>query len=484
MIRIYIDWNVMSQMKNGHNSEFFLIISDNEKFLKPYSSSHLGDISASSQELSNIENIDSDLDFISRLTQNYCLFHVEGKTVFRNIPPRDLYIQDSNLSQLLDVLRIEPLSENLDEESRNFQELLNKQITLFKNTPIDEVFQKSFENPETAHLMRSFLPELEGNYTQVGLLTAIFGMIERMNKNTAYKDLRENLQSGADLKRDQIFHSTSPYELIDKAYKKKGILAKPKRPAHDFASPWFTEISNEYIALDMHGYQEDKISVKRGRKQTFRNTMEDAFHTAFASSCDFYITQDQRNCKKANAVYEKLHINTIAMSADNFLILYKKCLQFKTVDFLNQLLHLLKNLVPSNTSDLKSSRYDSAFFFFDYFNVLRIITDKSTKSPFLLLTRHLPTNSVPIFGKEAHVLVSTLQLLLGNDVDNLGKFSDPELEQIGNYCWPGRQWEYADVNIKLRAMEGHLQLYLYPPNNKNWIQKLLHAVKSFSNFGK
>ncbi|RTZ49307.1 hypothetical protein EJ377_01030 [Chryseobacterium arthrosphaerae] len=69
--------------------------------------------------------------------------------------------------------------------------------------------------------MRSFLPELEGNYTQVGLLTAIFGMIERMNKNTAYKDLRENLQSGADIKRDQIFHSAAPYELIGKAYKKK-----------------------------------------------------------------------------------------------------------------------------------------------------------------------------------------------------------------------------------------------------------------------
>ncbi|ASE61826.1 Uncharacterised protein [Chryseobacterium indologenes] len=484
MIRVYIDWNVMSQMKSGQHSEFFSIISDNEKFLKPYSSSHLGDISASSQELSNMENIDSDLDFISNLTQNYCLFHIEGRTIFRNNPPRDLYIQDSNLSQLLDVLGIEPLSDNLDEESRNLQELLNEQITLFKNTPIDKVFQKSFENPETAHLMRSFLPELEGNYTQVGLLTAIFGMIERMNKNTAYKDLRENLQSGADIKRDQIFHSAAPYELIGKAYKKKGILAEPKSPAHEFASPWFTEISNEYIALDMHGYQEDKISINRGRKQTFRNTLEDAFHTAFASSCDFYITQDQRNCKKANAVYGKLDINTIAMSADDFLILYKKCLQFKTLDFLNQLLHLLKNLAPSNTSDLKSSRYDSAFFFFDYFNVIRLITDKSTKSPFLLLTRHLPNNSLPIFGKEAHVLVSKLQLLLGNDVDNLGKFSDPELEQIEKDCWPGRHWEYADVNIKLRAMEGHLQLYLYPPNNKNWIQKQLHLVNSFFNFGK
>jgi len=468
----------MSQMKNGHHKEFFTIISDSEKFLKPYSTSHMGDISASSQELANMENIDSDLDFISDLTDNYCLFHIDGRTVFRNNPPRDLYIRDNNLSQILDMFQIEEPSDSLDEESRILQEQLNKQIALFKNNPIDDVFQKSFENPKTSQLMRSFFPELENNYTQLGLLTAIFGLIERMNHDTSYKNLRENLQSAADIKRDRIFHSGDPYALIDKAYKKKGILETQKAPGHEFASPWFTEISNEYIALDMHGYQEDKISINRGRKQTFRNTMEDAFHTAFASSCDFYITQDQRNCKKANAVYEKLDINTIAMSADDFLVLYKKCLQFKTMDFLNQLLHLLKNIDPSNNLDSKSRPYDSIFFFFDYFNIIRVITDKNSKSPFLLLTRHLPKNSLPIFGKEAHVLINKLLLLLGDDIENLGKFTDSEMQQIEDDCWPGRHWINAEVTVKLRSIEGFLQLYLYRPPSKTWFQNIFYPLKS------
>ena len=33
------------------------------------------------------------------------------------------------------------------------------------------------------------------------------------------------------------------------------------------APEWFNKITNEYLLLDMHGYQEDKVNIKKGRKE-------------------------------------------------------------------------------------------------------------------------------------------------------------------------------------------------------------------------
>ena len=47
MIKVYFDWNVLSQMKNGKHSELKILIQDNEKLLIPFSTSHINDISSS-----------------------------------------------------------------------------------------------------------------------------------------------------------------------------------------------------------------------------------------------------------------------------------------------------------------------------------------------------------------------------------------------------------------------------------------------------
>ena len=44
MIKVYLDWNVMSGMKNNHFQELNDIILNREKFLLLYSTSHIGDI--------------------------------------------------------------------------------------------------------------------------------------------------------------------------------------------------------------------------------------------------------------------------------------------------------------------------------------------------------------------------------------------------------------------------------------------------------
>jgi hypothetical protein len=64
MIKIYFDWNVLSQIKNGNRSELKEIIFDNEKLFIPFSTAHIRDIFSRFEE-TNIQQefIESDLDF-------------------------------------------------------------------------------------------------------------------------------------------------------------------------------------------------------------------------------------------------------------------------------------------------------------------------------------------------------------------------------------------------------------------------------------
>ena len=94
MIKIYLDWNVISQMKNGQLNELKNTLLENDKFLLPYSTSHIGDLlpSLKEGEITN-EFINSDLNFISELTKNSCLINTGKDVVLDIIKPQELFKQ-------------------------------------------------------------------------------------------------------------------------------------------------------------------------------------------------------------------------------------------------------------------------------------------------------------------------------------------------------------------------------------------------------
>jgi hypothetical protein len=72
------------------------------------------------------------------------------------------------------------------------------------------------------------------------------------------------------INRDRMFDSNDPFNAISKAYNKFGVEL-PRNAEHRYAPEWFDNITNSYLALDMHGYQEDNINIEKGRKETFAN---------------------------------------------------------------------------------------------------------------------------------------------------------------------------------------------------------------------
>tara|TARA_B110000908_G_C10216461_1_gene433056 strand:+ start:48 stop:1469 length:1422 start_codon:yes stop_codon:yes gene_type:complete len=458
MIKIYFDWNVLSQINNGKHSELKEIISDNDKLFIPFSTSHIGDIFSSFKDTEEQNNyIKSDLSFISEITKNKCLMNTGKEVVLDFYPPEELFQQRIDEKDLFKDISLEGLM-NIFEQDELTKPIGKALISLLKAIPLEESFKQAFENPESAKQMEQMFPGLSENPTMEGFFQSFNKMNLNLNESDSYKDLRKTVQSGTGINRDRIYNSKNPFKIIDDKYKKLGVAPNQYIDNTKNAPEWFNEITNEYILLDMHGFQEDKVNIGKGRKETFKNTTEDAFHSAFASTCNFYVINDNKSFLKTKAIYKKLNINTIVLKPSEFVEYYKKYLQINNP--------LLNFRIPFEI--IKSEEYyeevmDDAvlriyfvpFFFFGFFNKIMVLLPNDNSSSIILLSQNGPTNH-RVYSMEIQRLYKELNSILGDDIENLGEIKEVEFKQDE---WIGRKWKLEDFTFRLTRPNGHFQLY-------------------------
>jgi hypothetical protein len=94
MIKVYLDWNVMAQMKSGYQNDLLKVLSNKDKFLIPYSTSHIGDILSSySEDIEQKKRIEKDLEFITSITDNLCLSNNGKQVILDKSDPKALFQQ-------------------------------------------------------------------------------------------------------------------------------------------------------------------------------------------------------------------------------------------------------------------------------------------------------------------------------------------------------------------------------------------------------
>ena len=463
MIKVYLDWNVMAQIKDGQHQELKEILSDNKRFFKPYSTSHISDILSSFKEGNEQQDkrIERDLKFISEFTNNYFLSNDGKEVVLDSVSPEIYYNQRVDEIELYNNFSFDSLFKGFDADE-HLDGLIKSYVNILKNMPLDDALKNAFNNPDSAKHMDALLPGLKDNLTIGGFLDTFGKLLNSLNTSDKYRDLRYIVQNGLGINRDKIYNSNNPYEIIEKGYKKIGIdmsVVNEKNAGSDEYGPeWFSKLTNEYIQLDMYGYQEDNINVDKGRKETFRNTTEDAFHAAFATTCDFYVVNDAKGYQKSKKVYGKLNINTYALKPVEFVEYYDKYLKFE-----ENIWNL--SIVPEiiDKFDYSENKYESGvirtyyvpYYLFDFFNKVIVMVDDD-ESLQIILSRVNPTNG----GKyvfEIMALVNGICDLLGSDVDNLGEVKASEFE---GQEWIGRRWNVGDSIYRLVSINGYIQLYL------------------------
>ncbi|WP_312314404.1 hypothetical protein [Empedobacter brevis] len=464
MIKIYFDWNVLSQIKNGEHKELKEIIFDNEKLFIPFSTSHIGDIFSSFKETETQKDyIESDLNFISELTKDKCLINTGKDVVLDYYSPKELFEQRIEEKDLFNDISLDGLMHIFEQD--DFTRTIGKSlINLLKSIPIEESLRHAFENPESAEQMDKIFPGLKENPTMEGFFKSFSQMNFNLNESDGYQDLRKTVQTGLGINRDKIFDSNDPYKIIDGKYKQIGTSPNQFIDSSKNAPEWFNEITNEYLLLDMHGYQEDKVNIKKGRKETFKNTTEDAFHAAFASTCNFYVINDNKSYKKTQLIYEKLRINTMVLKPSEFIEYYQKYLDIKDI--------ILNFKIPFEiikTAEFYEEIMETAilrtyyipFFFFGFFNKIMVLIPNDSSDTLILLSQNGPSNH-KVYSMEIQHLYSQLYKILGDDIENLGQIKDEELKEKE---WIGRKWKLNEITFRLTSPNGHFQLYFDIENN-------------------
>lgn len=466
-MKLYIDWNVLNGIKNGRFKELEEIIRQPEKFVIIYSTSHISDIASDYSEEKENPNIQSDLEFLAEITNCLCVFNNGKDIVIQQNDPFHLFESEIESKNLTDDFSFDKIIGMLDENVEN-AELVAPLKTMLQSFPVDNIFKDAFENPQSAEIMNSMFPGLKDNPTFEGLFNAMGKMLENLNENEGYKDLKSpfkhlNINQGKLTNPDN-----NPFDVLNESYEKLGIEESPLKKDYfekgKNAPVWFDDITSAYINLDMHGFHSDKVKVTETKKKTFKNTTQDSFHTAFATTCDFYITNDKKNYQKAKAIFNEMNVFTKVLKPNEFIDFYKENLE--KVDFIrswNKFDEIIKSekfydVSDKNNPDDLNKVHFSTFNYFGYFNRIYIFnsdTDKNSIS--VMFGKELPTNCLGVFFSEIKEMVKIIVDYLGNDSNDMGYFDESEVNE--NNHWNGRIWQFDKFQYKIVQYKRYFQFY-------------------------
>ncbi|MBK5215068.1 MAG: hypothetical protein JJE55_15590 [Flavobacteriaceae bacterium] len=458
MIKIYFDWNVLSQIRNGKHNELKDIIWDNEDLFIPFSTSHISDIFSSYNETQKQNDlINEDLEFISHLTKDKCLMNTGTEVLLDFYSPKDLFEQKIQEKDTFTDLSLDGLMK-IFEEGEEVAPIASALLNMIKALPVNELFQKAFENPESSTIMEKMFPGLKEEPTMEGFFKSFSKMNANFNESDEYKDFRQMLQSGFGINRDKIFDSKEPYKTIDAVHEKLNINPLEHFDDSKYAPQWFNKITNEYLLLDMHGYQEDKVNIKKGRKETFKNTTEDSFHAAFASTCNIYVINDNKSYKKTRVIYDRLDVNTLVMKPNEFVEHYKNYLKLDSpLSNISLPFEFIQtdHFVESEKEGNIFRTYVFYQFLYNFFNKITLVKRADGGNPLLVLQQHEPSNNT-VYSIEVEHLVKTINSLFGSDIENLGEV---KLEELQQEIWVGRKWKLDGLILRLIRSNNEFQLY-------------------------
>ncbi len=322
MIKLYLDWNIMSGMKNGNFPELSAIVLNEQKFFLPYSTSHIGDIFASIKNHSEEEQrlINQDIDFIREITKNQCLFNTGEQVSINTIDPGEILDDRIREAPLFTDFSLDSLFSLINENDPMFG-IVSSIKNMLASIPLEDAFKEAFENPESAEMMNKMFPGLKEEPNMNGFFKSFGKMYQNLNEKEDYKLLRDTVQK-IGVNSGHFNDNKNPYKVIQNAYDKLGAVPFNPDPYFDKnknAPAWFNDLANSYIILDMHGYKADTVKVNDKESNTFKNTTEDASHMAFASLCDIYITNDNKNYYKTQQVYNKFKVRTKVFKPQEFI---------------------------------------------------------------------------------------------------------------------------------------------------------------------
>lgn len=455
MIRIYLDWNVFSYLKQfketkePYSSLHGLLTNHEEHILIPYTSAHLSDLITSykKSEKGKQQTL-LDLAYLKNITQEHCLLH--DHTSGDTYPVK--YLIQEYFQQLL---------ENDDLYNNGIDGLfdgLGFGLNFLKAMPgmpaIAPITQSNSE------VLKSIISSFACEGSVYDTLNSFFNLLSQYHTDpTFYRSLRNASLEEMNLSNDYTT-TDNLIEELDKvlqssAFQKDfkafadqmmGISFKNKTPSR------LDTFTTYYTLLDFLGYYRDKV---------FKNMLQDSFHAYYGAYCDFFVTDDINTYHKAKAIYNYFNIGTVVCRTHEFVHeFYKKSIldndhEARITEILPQIINTGFVITTSIDNELNPVViYETGPFVLSYFNRMQTTT-YTGKGISVHLFKNSKNYSSFYFYKELEVLTNKIVKQFGADINLRYEFiRNVDGKELKERIWPGRVWQFDSTKIEL-AMKEH-----------------------------
>jgi len=320
MIRVYCDWNVVSNLKREDWTKIRAFFTANkETLLCPYSPAHFQDLMKSYTP--NNSYFEQDLNTLEEICGKHLLLWDKDAVKPYFETPKDYFEKEKNAETYDDFWDLDKLIAFLDEGSNGYG--TPKLGQLYKS--MLQAMPSGFVDSEHIEEIRKFFPNYTPGASMWDMVKDTLPFAKQLTQNREFylnyrkqlgeQGLKLDVNSG-NWNEDEVINNIDTFlkqyspDLTFMDYVNKSFENR-KDPVTRFEF-----FNSAYVMLDMIGYKKDKLPKKTDSMQ---NIQTDAQHAFYGAYCDFFVVGDKNLMSKAKVLYNLIGIKTKVITPDKFI---------------------------------------------------------------------------------------------------------------------------------------------------------------------
>ncbi|WP_228853064.1 hypothetical protein [Aegicerativicinus sediminis] len=425
MIRVYLDWNVISNLKRSEFKDIKEFISENKKnLLFPYTPAHFTDLMKSYSQ--NNQFFKEDLETLEFLSNKHLLRWGKEKIEPLFGTPSEYFEGEKDKEDIFDLMDMEKLLKDLDESLNELG--LGKMGSLMKT--LFQLQPSGIEITEdNKDVIKKMFPNLKSNSTMWDLMKYAGPFSQKLLQDGEYyKNFRKSLaeygfkldSNSGNWNYEEVIKNIDEFlfnlgtemtflEYVETSFKHR------KQPANQYE--YYT---SAYLMLDMIGYKIDKLAKPTDNMQ---NIQADGEHSFYGAHCDYFVAMDKKLRVKSKVLYNEFNISTRIIEPKELISELTKVLDDvenkenvldEAISFCNES-SIIEYNPPKNEDNIESYAFKLPKFYFNYFNYV-IYTRYLDKEGFVLTFRKVFENFSRFFYyTESEMLIDTIAQYFGYD---------------------------------------------------------------------
>jgi hypothetical protein len=425
MIRVYLDWNVISNLKKPEFKEIKDFIDKHKKHLQfLYSPAHFSDLMKSYSNDNNL--FDVDLETLGYLSEKHLIRWGKDGVEPLFATPKEYFESIRNEEDIFSLMDMEKIFKELDDSTQEYGlgDIVKKMKSIFQTLPMGIDITE-----ENQDVLKKMFPNIKNNSTMWDLMKEV-GPFSRklLQDGDYYKDFRKTLSekgfklesNSGNWNEDEVIKNIDDFliglgtkmtylEYVQTSFKHK------KEPINLYE--YFT---NAYLMLDMIGYKTDKLPKPT---DNMKNIQADGEHSFYAAHCDYFVAIDKKLIIKSKVLYNEFKISTIIIKPNELISELEKVIDLspRNINFIEEAFSfcnvdsLVESYPISKDNEIEAYVYKLPKLYFNFFNYLVYRNYPKEGGVVFVFKKEFKNFSKFLFYTEAEQLIDSLTEYFGYD---------------------------------------------------------------------